>query len=96
MGIEIVREIVNGKVYDTGTSTQVAKIIDRSVQPHGRWTYLYRTSKGSWFKYLGPTIFPDRDASFLPMDDEAAGKWLLKYSKVSELKKYFPDLIEDA
>lgn len=47
-----IRRVINGKVYDTGTATEVVVIVDQLGHRsdfEAERTALYRTQKGSWF-----------------------------------------------
>lgn len=71
------REIINGKVYDTEKATLVAddRYWDgRNWDRRGRNTYLYRTPKGQFFLFR-TTQWQGERSSIEPISREEAKEW---------------------
>ena len=116
MGCDIIRKergsvmkrIIDGKVYNTDTATEVAHFWNglggsdfRNVRES-----LYVTKKGNWFlcgsggpmsKYAvsnGNTTSEGSD--ILPISKADAMRWLESYDETEAIEKYFQDNIEEA
>ncbi|MDO4266162.1 MAG: hypothetical protein Q4C63_06850 [Eubacteriales bacterium] len=72
------KKIVNGKLYDTSTATEVDSWWEKggTYQQYGEW--LYRKQSGEYFLYID-SYFADR-CSIIPINVEKAKEWVAKYS----------------
>ncbi len=87
------KNIVDGKIYDSDTAHLVA---DSSMFHEGKlyrtWK-LYHSEEGNWFVYM----FEGKD-NFLecrPFSDEEACSWLLENNEMEAVLKYFPGSMEE-
>lgn len=102
------RRIIDGKVYDTETATEVAHYWNglagndfRNVSER-----LYITKKGNWFTagHGGPmskySVSNGNSTSggdgLEPISQEAALRWLERNDETEAIEKYFSDKIEEA
>ena len=103
------RNVIDGKVYDTETAEQIAST---TYSKYGDLTYwseeLYRTQKGNWFlageggalsKYarnVGQNEI-EGGSAIIPLTRVKALSWLEVHTSGSEaIEKYFADVIDGA
>jgi hypothetical protein len=103
------KQIIEGKRYDTETATAVAKWHNgrSSNDFHYLWEELYRTPKGNWFiSYDGGALTDYREScgnnswsgssGIKALSPGEAKEWLEAHHKVEALETYFSDQLEDA
>jgi hypothetical protein len=82
------KEVVNGKYYDTETAQEIAR--------NGSET-LYRTRKSNWFivhtRKSGPMPF---DQWVHPRSERDALRWLESHSDFDIIMQHFADQVEEA
>lgn len=102
------KEVINGKVYNTETATEVAEYWNQLA--HGNFYYfeenLFITKKGSWFLYGKGGAYSKYGTCYgnyskwgekiIPLTEEEAFKWCEKYNELEAIEEYFPDYIEEA
>ncbi|MCY0893868.1 MAG: hypothetical protein OWR52_10220 [Acidibacillus sp.] len=102
------KKIINGKVYDTETATEVRSYERGNVSDfHYIQEILYKTKRGSWFLYRDAGALSGYGGS-LPnnggwygtenieaMDNEEAFEWLSRHDAELAME-YFSDTVEEA
>lgn len=102
------KQIINGKRYDTNTATFVAKY-GRGLGRGDFSNYdeeLYRTPRGNWFlageggpmtKYSRPCgNMTSGGSGIIPLSPDEARSWLENKEETDALEQYFSDSLEDA
>lgn len=82
------KEVIDGKAYNTATSTLIHEIVEWGVQPlgHTEAKQLYKNRLGKWFfvvrneQYRNPVNDNlDLRTRVVPLNQEDAAKWMEKY-----------------
>jgi len=102
------RQVIDGKVYDTETATLIAndsfgypsdfKHWDESLYITKKRTYFIAGSGGAMTKYAVSMGNNSTGGSsrIEPISKEEALSWLEKHGSAEDIEKYFPDMIEEA
>lgn len=72
------RQIINGKVYDTETSEELYRSSEGEGFHWLDWAMLYRSPNGQFFCYS--KNHHDNDPDFQLIQDNKVKRWLLQYN----------------
>ncbi|EJF08011.1 hypothetical protein [Pontibacter sp. BAB1700] len=102
------QKIINGKLYDTETATEVASYWNNLSANDFRRELeeLYITKKGAWFLYGegGPLSHYAKysenqswgSSEIIALTPDEAYEWCERHNKVKVIERYFSDKVEEA